>query len=294
MPSLSFDPVAHVYDATRGYPTGVAQQIAQSIANTVQATPHTKFLEVGIGTGRIAFPLAARGHMYTGVDISERMVEQLEAKLAGYGWQEQVQPWGSLPDENTSAAPLVRRFMQGEQRASVRLVMADMTALPFHAASFDVAIAVHVFHLVDDWQKALSEVLRVLHPGGLFLHCWDEHKVSDKRNIAQTWESIVRELGGDVRRSGASNAGIDVTRWLQEHGLHPQELRIVKWESAMTPRQSLENITKRSWSRTWMVPDDLFAASVQRLEQWANEQFGSDLDAQRIQTHQFVISKTQV
>jgi SAM-dependent methyltransferase len=184
--------------------------------------------------------------------------------------------------------------MQGEQRASMRLVMADMTALPFYSASFDVAIAVHVFHLVDSWQKALSEVLRVLRSGGLFLHCWDEHRVSDKRNMGQTWESIVRELGGDVRRPGASNAGIDVTHWLQEHGLHPQELRIVNWESTMTPRQSLENITKRSWSRTWDVPDDLFAASVQRLEQWANEQFGSDLDVERIQTHQFVISKTQV
>src|SRR5258708_37598047 len=156
MPSLSFDPVAHVYDATRGYPTGVAQQIAQYIAGTVQATPHTKFLEVGIGTGRIAFPLAARGHMYTGVDISERMVEQLEAKLADHRWQEQVQPWGSLPDENTSAAPLVRRFMQGEQRASMRLVMAGMTALPFHSASFDLAISVHVLHLVGVWQEEFS------------------------------------------------------------------------------------------------------------------------------------------
>ena len=112
--------------------------------------------------------------------------------------------------------------------------------------------------------------------------------------MGQTWESIVRELGGDVRRPGASNADIGVTHWLQEHGLHPQELRIVNWESTMTPRQSLENITKRAWSRTWTVPDDLFAASVQRLEQWANVQFGSNLDAERIQTHQFVISKTQI
>src|SRR5258708_22817299 len=119
MPSLSFDPVAHVYDATRGYPTGVAQQIAQSIADAVKATPHTKFLEVGIGTGRIAFPLASRGHMYTGVDISERMVEQLDAKLADHGWHERVQPWGPLPDESTSAAPLVLRVMPREQRSSL-------------------------------------------------------------------------------------------------------------------------------------------------------------------------------
>src|SRR6266571_3027374 len=59
MPSLSFDPVAHIYDATRGYPVEVAQSIAQAIETTAAATPATSFLEVGIGTGRIAFPLAA-------------------------------------------------------------------------------------------------------------------------------------------------------------------------------------------------------------------------------------------
>ena len=92
MPSLSFDPVAHIYDATRGYPFEVAQRIAQAIETTTSATPATTFLEVGIGTGRIAFPLASLGHTYSGVDISGKMVEQLETKLAEDGWQEYQQP----------------------------------------------------------------------------------------------------------------------------------------------------------------------------------------------------------
>src|SRR5262249_44975128 len=40
-------------------------------------------LELGIGTGRIALPLAARGIPVTGVDASPRMVEQLRAKPGG-------------------------------------------------------------------------------------------------------------------------------------------------------------------------------------------------------------------
>src|SRR6516165_7567759 len=100
MPSMSFDRVAHVYDATRGYPSGVDLQIATSIIDMVDAKTETTFLEVGVGTGRIAFPLASLGHSYTGVDISENMLKQLVAKLLQNDWQEYQQAWGSLPDEN--------------------------------------------------------------------------------------------------------------------------------------------------------------------------------------------------
>jgi SAM-dependent methyltransferase len=40
-------------------------------------------LELGIGTGRIALPLAARGVTVTGIDLSEAMVARLRAKPGG-------------------------------------------------------------------------------------------------------------------------------------------------------------------------------------------------------------------
>jgi SAM-dependent methyltransferase len=40
-------------------------------------------LELGIGTGRVALPLAARGIDVRGVDASARMVEKLRAKPGG-------------------------------------------------------------------------------------------------------------------------------------------------------------------------------------------------------------------
>src|SRR5690349_13692902 len=100
MSSLSFDPIASVYDATRGYPAVVAQTIALGIEKAAHATPQSTFLEVGVGTGRIAFPLATLGHTYTGVDISAKMVELLEDKLRVHQWITEEIAWGSLPDEN--------------------------------------------------------------------------------------------------------------------------------------------------------------------------------------------------
>ena len=47
------------------------------------AGPERRLLELGIGTGRVALPLVARGLRVVGVDESEAMVEKLRAKPGG-------------------------------------------------------------------------------------------------------------------------------------------------------------------------------------------------------------------
>ena len=293
MPSLSFDQVAHAYDATRGYPDGVPQQIALAIERVSNATAQTRFLEVGVGTGRIAFPLASLGHIYTGVDISEKMVEQLQEKLHTAHWQDQGAPWGSKPDEDTKQSSVVRRYTNPGQTASLRLVMSDITKLPFHRASFDIALAVHIFHLVDGWQRAVQEVLHALRPGGALLHCWDEHGKLDIQDISEEWQRVVTSLGGKTRRPGASSVHF-VTEWLTDHGLQSQKIQAVTWERAVTPRQILENITSRLWSNSWSIPDSIFLPAAERLTAWTYERYGNDMDTPRIQERRFVICKTIV
>src|SRR5258708_36331973 len=121
MASISFDPVAYAYDTTRGYPPGIEQSIASSLEQAAQATEQTAFIEVGVGTGRIAIPLASLGHTYTGVDISEKMLAQLESKLLTQGWKEYEQPWGSRADEHASGTHPVRRFARVDPAAALRL-----------------------------------------------------------------------------------------------------------------------------------------------------------------------------
>jgi len=152
---------------------------------------------------------------------------------------------------------------------------------------------VHVFQLVDGWQQALLEALRALRPGGAFLHCWDEFVNVEVWPVGETWGKFVRELGGNIKRPGAEERS-DVTAWLKEHGLQPQEFPVAQWEVTQTPREALEQVTARLWSSTWVVPDDIFAASIARLESWAKDYFGDDMDKQFKGTRQFVICKTEV
>ncbi len=267
--SLGFDRASPRYDATRGYPPEVAERIGAAIIEAAAASADARFLEVGVGTGRIALPIARRGYDYTGVDISALMLDRLRAKVA------------ELQQPVSSAAALIR----------LQLIVADMTALPFPAGSFDVVVAVHVFHLVRAWRQALEETLRVLRPGGVFLHCWDE-RLSGGEALQERWVQIVRELGGEVGIIGAERRSV-VTDYLREQGLPAEVLRTVVWETQESPRAAFEYIAQRVWSRTWLVPDDIFAASIPRLESWATNRYGAAYTTPRPQSYQFIISRTR-
>jgi SAM-dependent methyltransferase len=78
-PSTYGDRIAGVYDEWFRLPTD-ADQAVEFLAGVAGAGPA---LELGIGTGRIALPLAARGIEVRGVDASEAMVAQLRVKPGG-------------------------------------------------------------------------------------------------------------------------------------------------------------------------------------------------------------------
>jgi SAM-dependent methyltransferase len=72
------DRYAEIYDELFGHMDAApAVDAIRKLANGGQV------LELGIGTGRVALPLAAAGVRVHGVDASERMVERLRAKPGG-------------------------------------------------------------------------------------------------------------------------------------------------------------------------------------------------------------------
>ncbi len=298
MPSLSFDQAAQFYDATRGYPEEIALQIARAIDDAAGGTPQTAYLEVGVGTGRIALPLASLGRTYTGVDISEKMLTQLETKLLAADWQERTlaeYPWGSLSDEQPALNPAVQRFVKSSTQASssLRLVVSDIKQLPFLDRSFDAVVAVHIFHLVDEWEQALQEVMRVLRPGSRLLQCWDTYDSSAIAEVVNAkWRSLVKDLGGSTSRPGVSTH--TVKYWLKERGFSTDDELVLTWSQQIIPRNAIDYIALRYWSSSWQLPDDIFTASIERLWAWAHEHFGSQLDVAQTQERRFFISTTQL
>ena len=246
MPGVTFDRAAGYYDATRGYPEGIDAQLRDAILAYVQAHPATRFLELGIGTGRIALPFLQAGCDYTGIDISAAMMAELERKAA-------------------------------EQRLPLpQLHLGDVAHMPFADASFDVVISVHVLHLVDDWEATLREACRVVRPGGWIILANDEAVQHEPPNppdlVFPAWNTILDQLEvpDDLRRArvvrGLDPRFVDV---LRDQGAAIERVALVNYLRApRTAREIARRFQERLVSSSWAVPDDLHAQASQKLDEW--------------------------
>lgn len=110
----------------------------------------SRTLEVGCGEGRVARDLALRGHNVVAVEPAHRLLAA--ASAAG--------------------------------STSEHYAVADGTMLPFADAAFDVVVAYNVLQVVDDLDLTLSEVARVLVPGGHLCACI-AHPVTDLGDVVE-------------------------------------------------------------------------------------------------------------
>ena len=256
---MNFDPVAHVYDATRGLPAPVSEFVADRIVAATNAGPDTNFLEVGVGTGRIALPLVRRGYRFTGIDISDGMLQQFRAKAG--------------------------------DPSNLTLLQSDVTKLPLPDRSQDVALAVHVFHLIPEWPKALEEVRRVLRPDGSFV--WGgNHSPGDHpgRVIRRQWATFVEELGGAMRPRHAEWEDIQAETTAQ--GAYTAVYRAARWRVEFRPIDLMTNLHDRVFSAGWTVQQEILDEAHERLQVWGREQLG-DLERPVEGYEEFLVHVTQ-
>lgn len=242
--SLSFDRAVAFYDKTRALPEWVSTAITDSILKLARLDSASTILEVGIGTGRIALPLLQRGYAVTGIDLSLSMMQELRKKIAGLD-------------------------------CNVSLAQADVNALPFPSARFDCVYAVHVFHLVANWQNALAETWRVVKPGGCLLvtyHKRDPH--SPNRKLRRRLFELVKERGIDARRPG-SQSYEELQSELNKYS-PTQLVEVARWhERTVTVGQILDELQARLFSETWMIPENTLTQTMPVLREWAQKEFGS-------------------
>jgi SAM-dependent methyltransferase len=257
---VNFDRVADIYDATRGMPEAALEHIVDCIVEATGATAETHFLEIGIGTGRIALPIAKRGYRCTGVDISERMMSVLGAKAEAGGIQ-------------------------------MELVSADITRLPLPDDSFDVVIAVHVLHLIPEWTVALAEAGRVLKPHGHFVHGGESHGEGWPGRIRRQWAEFVKEEGVSPRPRYGDRLRVEEA--LTDQGCYLATYRAARWEEELVPLELLEQMRTRTFSQSWEVPDDVLARVHERMLAWAEKELG-DLHNKQAVTEEFSVMATRL
>lgn len=61
-----------------------------------------------------------------------------------------------------------KRKKSVRQNDRLHLLAADAQQLPFPGGSFDAVVNYGIIHHLEDWQQGISEIARVLKPGGVF------------------------------------------------------------------------------------------------------------------------------
>lgn len=138
-----FDQWASDYDAdvvesdkAGSFPFAGYLRLMNEVFEIVNATPSSKVLDLGFGTGVLTQKFYEAGHVVTGVDFSEKMCA-----------------------------------IAGERMPGARLICADFVeGLPasLHGETFDAIVSTYAFHHILERQKArrIRELMKALKPGG--------------------------------------------------------------------------------------------------------------------------------
>ena len=203
-------------------------------------------LEIGVGTGRIALPLASEGVRIIGVDISREMLRRLVLNM----------------DDATSP---------------VAVAVADATRLPFPDHTFASAIASHVFHLIPDWTGAIAELVRVVRPAGVVLA--SRGRRSDTGWAHQVSERFFVEAGNPAWPPGASTIEL-VDQHMHSLGVGVRELPELSVPGLGSINELLANLEAGYWSACWKLDEPSRIRAAQAVRKWAGADLG-DLDAAR-------------
>jgi ubiquinone/menaquinone biosynthesis C-methylase UbiE len=155
----------------------VNRQIIDSTLELLDFQPQHHVLEIGFGGGSALTRLSQRltSGLATGVDFSAGVVRQAES-----------------------------RFQREIAAGRVRVLLGDVSQLPFADAAFDRAFTINTIYFWPDTLQGLGEVRRVLKDGGIAIIALRAKETMQKYSItkygfrlfsAQDMDALLRQAG---------------------------------------------------------------------------------------------------
>ncbi|MGE5084725.1 MAG: bifunctional 2-polyprenyl-6-hydroxyphenol methylase/3-demethylubiquinol 3-O-methyltransferase UbiG [Bacillota bacterium] len=174
-----------------------------------------EILDVGSGAGFFSNEAARAGHQVTGLDMSETSLKVAELM---------------------------------DQTGLVRYVEGDAYRMPFAKESFDVVVALDLLEHVSDPEQIMSEMTRVLRPGGLlFFHTINKTAFSYALVFKKKW--FVRNTPLKYYDYSLFRSPEMIDQWCTDLGLEIQTLQ------GLRPKIMTKSFWRWIWNRE--VPENL-------------------------------------
>ena len=154
------------------------EMLAQPLVDALKNVPAPFVLDFATGTGRLSYALMSqpgfKGRIVA-LDLSQGMLEQAASKLSPYLDRVDLLRHQSLP-------------------------------LPFPDAAFDAVCALEVLELFPNMDEPLSELTRVIRPGGILLTSRGTEESGRKAKVKSKTQFTAL-----LERSGSQN--VQITKW---------------------------------------------------------------------------------
>jgi ubiquinone/menaquinone biosynthesis C-methylase UbiE len=221
-----FDRQAAMYAASAVHRFGASLPVLVEFAAVQDGE---QALDVATGTGNTAIAIAKAGANVTGLDVSAGMLAQAKARTE-------------------------------EEGVEVRFIEGSAESMPFEEGSFDLVTARHAPHHFRNVRAFLTEVRRVLRPGGRFVMAdgvspsaeskpwfdrWqllrDPSHFSNR--TVEEWRGLAADAGFDWKRDALVPYRLEFTWWTQQAGCSPEALEALRAhvrEASPSVRQAVE------------------------------------------------------
>jgi ubiquinone/menaquinone biosynthesis C-methylase UbiE len=242
MKSLSFDGLVGLYEETRSFDRRCFEAALRFLSAAFPASAYPVWFEPGVGTGRIAVPLAQSGYRVVGADISREMLGALKGRLEG--------------------------------SSTVLPARADATRLPFADGAFDAAVIVHLFYFVRGWQRAAREILRVVREKGavILMHTGTGAEIP---SINDRYMEICASLGSPVPELGVKSTR-EAVEYFLSLGCEAEWIRNRwRWTERVPVGKALEYVRRRAYSFTVFSAEEIHEKAAAILESEIGARFGA-------------------
>ena len=158
------------YDRIKGFDFDWEQRfLGEPIADALSVIPGARLLDVGAGTGRVSRTLLPKWN-FNGLVIN---LEPSKAMLS-----------------------LGRQLTRSEQ---MPWIQALAVPLPFQSETFDIVTHIEVLEFTPDPNETLSELVRVLHPGGWLIVTnrigWEARWILGHSYRRETFSTVLEKVG---------------------------------------------------------------------------------------------------